>query len=49
MIKEFDIQITSQEYAETCVINAEVRKQIHETFLAKARLFSDLGHKISVE
>jgi uncharacterized YigZ family protein len=49
LIKEFDMEISSQEYSEACVMHLEIKKQNMEAFQAKAQLLTALGHKISVE
>jgi len=47
LIKEYDLKVLSQNYAEDCEIKLEVKLAMHDRFLAKLNLLSDLSHKIS--
>ena len=49
LIKDFDMQIISQEFAEACLINLEVNKRNYDGFIAKVNLMNALGHRINID
>jgi uncharacterized YigZ family protein len=49
LIKEFDMEIISQEYSEACVMHFKIKKQKLEAFQSKSKLLTALGHTITVE
>ncbi|MBK7652976.1 MAG: YigZ family protein [Flammeovirgaceae bacterium] len=47
LIKEYDLTLLSQNYAEDCKLELEVKLGMRDRFLAKLNLLVDMGHKIS--
>jgi uncharacterized YigZ family protein len=48
LIKEFDVKILSQEYAEDCLLKAQVKLKEKDEFTNKITLLNALGRKISL-
>jgi uncharacterized YigZ family protein len=48
LIKEFDMEIVSQDYTETCLVHLEIKKRNQLDFMTKLHLLNALGHKISI-
>ena len=47
LIKEYDLKVLSQNYAEDCKMKLEVRLAMRDRFLAKLNLLAGMSHKIS--
>lgn len=48
LVKDFDLNIVSQEFLEECVLHATVKKKFFDSFKSKVELLQALGHKISM-
>jgi uncharacterized YigZ family protein len=49
IVKEFDMEIVSQDYTEICLVHLEIKKKNHMDFMTKLQLLNAIGHKISIK
>lgn len=49
LIKEYDLKVINQNYAEDCEMRLEVKLAMRDRFFAKINLLADMSHKISVK
>lgn len=49
LVKEFELTIVCQEFQESCVLEAEVKRKSVEAFKSKVALLQALGHALSLK